>query len=230
MTTFTQFSRETINTLQAPITAYFDRVSAVEGKTGPFAEVQRTLARTQVRNAFKRAITAQLDRAVTLSREAGFLPSYADYTRIKDEQFAYADGFMDVLPDLTEDAALARSASYTPAILRLFTEAQADTVPPLPIYPGGADLICGSFCKCHLNIVTKAGKGNFDVYWVLGKAEHCPSCVSLSEQWNPLPIRDGKVPDGTRFDWKKMAIYDVVKALMSQGRIDRRTGHDVIGY
>lgn len=64
-------------------------------------------------------------------------------------------------------------------------------VPGLPQYPGDGHTQCLTKCRCSLKVDKLRGDGNWNIYWQLGKAEHCDDCVSLSRRWNPLKIRDG---------------------------------------
>jgi hypothetical protein len=50
-----------------------------------------------------------------------------------------------------------------------------------------------SNCKCAWEIETlDKEKGNFNGTWVLdGQAQHCQTCLTRAEQWNPVRIRGG---------------------------------------
>ena len=38
------------------------------------------------------------------------------------------------------------------------------------------------------------GTNSWDVYWQVDiEAEHCDDCLRLSQEWNPLQIRDGQI-------------------------------------
>lgn len=71
--------------------------------------------------------------------------------------------------------------------------AEAYGLPALPQYPGDGNTECHKGCRCHLGISTLPGIGNFDVRWILGRAEHCSDCVRLSREWSPLRIRAGVI-------------------------------------
>ncbi len=61
--------------------------------------------------------------------------------------------------------------------------------PNLPFYPAEKTL-CKNNCKCHWQWnVLDAIKGDADVKWVLGQADHCQSCVYRARDFNPLKIR-----------------------------------------
>lgn len=63
----------------------------------------------------------------------------------------------------------------------------------LPNYPGDCQTECCKGCKCWLDIRQLTGEQNFDVYWMLGRAEHCTGCLRLNALWKPLRIRNGEI-------------------------------------
>jgi hypothetical protein len=63
----------------------------------------------------------------------------------------------------------------------------------LPQYPGDCQTQCCKGCKCSLSIRQLTGEQNFDVYWLLGRAEHCADCLRLNAVWSPLRIRNGAI-------------------------------------
>jgi hypothetical protein len=63
--------------------------------------------------------------------------------------------------------------------------------PDLPFYPKDGTTECMTNCKCHWSWRNMdEDKGNADVYWVLGIAEHCETCAERAVQLNPLKIRN----------------------------------------
>lgn len=64
-------------------------------------------------------------------------------------------------------------------------------LPPLPAVPGDGTTVCLTNCKCAWRIVQLAGNGNYDCYWRLRPAEHCPTCEARALQWNPIRVRNG---------------------------------------
>lgn len=64
-------------------------------------------------------------------------------------------------------------------------------LPRLPQYPGDGSTLCRVSCRCSLRIDKLKGQGDWNIYWKLGKAEHCEDCIELSKRWNPLRIRKG---------------------------------------
>ena len=85
----------------------------------------------------------------------------------------------------------ARSELYMESAVQSFEQGRArrhDLI--LPAYPADGSQICQSRCKCRWNI--KEEDDRIDAFWVLDpSAEHCDTCVSNSEVWNPywVPLR-----------------------------------------
>lgn len=71
--------------------------------------------------------------------------------------------------------------------------AEAYGCPTLPQYPGDGQTDCDKGCGCHLHIRALPDTGSFDVFWNLGKAEHCKDCLRLTREWSPLRIRKGVI-------------------------------------
>jgi len=65
-------------------------------------------------------------------------------------------------------------------------------LPPLPAVPGDGTTICRANCKCTWQIVSLPGEGNFDCYWRLRPAEHCPTCEARAAAWFPIRARGGE--------------------------------------
>jgi len=66
-------------------------------------------------------------------------------------------------------------------------------IPRLSNYPGDGRTRCLTNCRCALSIKKLAGDGDWDIYWKLGKAEHCEDCIELARRWNPLRVRKGVI-------------------------------------
>ena len=187
--------------LQAPVRRYFDELAALSRpRTGlarllqPVLErVGKIAARNRLRDAL-RDVVARLhsEAAQDAAAQAGtFVDLPALRKRIAAEHETL-EGFLRDVGGLTEPLALRRIALYARAAQHTGSMAAAGQLPTLPIYPGDRRLACKGFCKCHLE-VRRVGAQDFDVYWVLGQAEHCEDCVRLSLEWNPLKIRQGVI-------------------------------------
>lgn len=66
-------------------------------------------------------------------------------------------------------------------------------MPELPAYSGDGSSQCLTNDRCYWRIETLPGNGNWDCYWTLSEAEHCPNCLKRAEVWNPLHIRGGQI-------------------------------------
>lgn len=95
-----------------------------------------------------------------------------------------------LLADL-DKFAQAASASYE----RTAVSRTGFPVDILPTVPGAGDTRCLTRCKCWWQIRTlNAAKGNYDVSWRLGKAEHCDTCRMRArlkpDGWGNLRVRN----------------------------------------
>lgn len=86
-------------------------------------------------------------------------------------------------------AVAARANMYIEASSQAFERGKAEGygLPRLSQYPGDGNTQCKANCRCHLDI--KEGDKAWQVFWRLGKAEHCQDCVELSKRWNPLEVQ-----------------------------------------
>lgn len=96
----------------------------------------------------------------------------------------------------TPDAMAARAKLYGKAATATANEANVEArgLPRLDQYPGDGNTQCLSNCRCTLRILSlDVVNANYDIYWQLGAAEHCPDCVAMSRKWNPLRVRHGQI-------------------------------------
>lgn len=125
--------------------------------------------------------------------------------RTLDAQFRFLRGFRDWLrdtppDDVAEAAVYQRSRLYGAASRQSFVRAElADlglTV-ELPAYPGDGTTECYANCKCAWVVRTLSkARGDFNVSWRLGSAEHCPQCRKRSRAWKGLRVRGHVLVDG----------------------------------
>ena len=109
------------------------------------------------------------------------------------DQFRYLQDFAEVVKQgqLSKAQIGARSELYIASATQSFEQGRArrhDLI--LPAYPADGSQICQSRCRCRWNI--KEEDDRIDAFWVLDpSAEHCDTCVSNSEVWNPywVPLR-----------------------------------------
>lgn len=105
-------------------------------------------------------------------------------------QYHYLEGFSRDIDagKLSEGQVRTRARMYINGSTRAFERAKSDSlgVPELKQYPGDGQTVCRTNCQCHLDYVETDSQ--WEVTWVLGEAEHCPDCVTLSETWDPLVV------------------------------------------
>lgn len=131
----------------------------------------------------------------------------SDYGRVGAylrQQYKLVDGFLvDIRAGgLSEAQIRARSRQYFNATRTLYERGNAAAyglANVLPAYPGQQPCTtdCCAGCQCYWDI-QPANLGNpdeedWDCYWRLGSAEHCPQCERRSVAWSPLKVRGGKV-------------------------------------
>lgn len=190
-----------IERLQDPVRSYFAEVSDLSrprtGLARILQPVLERLGKLTAKNRLRerlREVVARLhtEAAQAAAGQAGtFVDLPALRRRIAAEQETL-DGFIRDITGMTEARALQRIALYARQAQHTGSVIAASQLPTLPIYPGDRRLACNGFCKCHLE-VRRVGPSDFDVYWMLGAAEHCPDCVRLSLEWNPLEVRGGVI-------------------------------------
>lgn len=111
-------------------------------------------------------------------------------------QLEYLDGFYDDLSgreELSEAYIRNRARMYMDATNASLQEGRLASIglPALPAIPGDGTTVCRTKCKCNWRIVQIEGDGNYDAYWRLNPAEHCPTCLARAESWSPVRIRGG---------------------------------------
>ena len=113
-----------------------------------------------------------------------------------DEQRGYLAGFIAAIEAGERPGNWANRASmYASAIVAPFWWGKTYGL-ILPAYPGDLSTICGQKCHCAW-YVEDLGDDNYDAYWRLGIAEHCPDCAERAILWAPLRIRHGEYKEFT---------------------------------
>lgn len=140
-----------------------------------------TTARVVGRGGIDGMSAADIDAInAQVSRQAEYLNAWADGLRKETELDARA---------ITNRARLyAGNANET---LQSSTVARLG-LPELPAYPGDGTTECMVNCHCRWQI-RKLSDGDYDVTWVLGRAEHCPTCQARARAWSPLQVRAGVI-------------------------------------
>lgn len=91
-----------------------------------------------------------------------------------------------------------RAGYYAAAASQSFSRGRATRVgftpAELPAHPGDGSSECRVNCKCFWLIVTLSkSRGDYNVSWRLGNAEHCRTCRSRARSWRSLKIRAGEM-------------------------------------
>lgn len=112
-----------------------------------------------------------------------------------DGQYAYWNNFMAQVRTDPRVASGVRGGMYISSGRQSYNKAATLVrgIPSLSNYPGDGRTKCRVNCKCSLRF--KQVPGGWDIYWVLGIAEHCEDCVALASSWNPLRYRNGVLAD-----------------------------------
>lgn len=64
----------------------------------------------------------------------------------------------------------------------------------LPDMPGSTGTLCGANCYCRWSVlVISKRRGDFNVSWRLGAAEHCRTCRRRARAWKQIRIRGGRI-------------------------------------
>lgn len=211
---------DTLDQLQAPIQEYYDALDNTATNT-PLGKIRMGAARAIVYVKYRRALARAIDAAALLAvGDAMTGAQRAEIIYAKNEQDQYAQGFLDSLPKLTVDQALARAASYLPSILQIYSALQIHDVPTLPIEPGDGQTYCGHWCKCTLDV--RKAEQDFDIYWTLHPAEHCEDCLKMAALWKPLRIRNGVIIDKYDYSFlsskeRKMLVQKLSALLAESG-------------
>lgn len=105
-----------------------------------------------------------------------------------------------MLTDNILDSMVARAALYATATRQTFFLAftRSFGLPFLPFYPKERT-VCSIGCKCWWRIRRLDGRGNFDCFWQVGIAEHCPTCITRSVAASPLQVRGGVILKPERY-------------------------------
>lgn len=195
---FGAFTSATTQSLTQPVRNYFARRDELLKNPGPFTGIRLGFLRFQLQSDMNIALSRLISYAAVIANGGQNLnqAQTAEARRRFDEQARYMRNFINQIDGMTEDAAVRRAASYTAAVIQTITAVQKLDLPVLPTYPGDLSLACNGYCKCHLVVKEGKGAGDWDVYWKLGIAEHCPDCLRLAAEWSPLEIRGGQIVGG----------------------------------
>ncbi len=157
-----------------------ERLSAGTMTPGEWEHGMRTLVKQ-----------AHIDLAV-LGRGGRSQMTPADWGRVGREirdQYGYLGRFADATPELSEAQIAARSGLYVESATASYERANAAAagLPPLDQYPSDGQTICGTNCRCSLEI-TETQDG-WDVVWHANDDPAvCEDCAALAAEWSPLVV------------------------------------------
>lgn len=113
-----------------------------------------------------------------------------------DEELRFLNKFRREIDNgsVSEAQALARVQQYAGSAVVAGERGYQDAI-GLPLLPAQPKVrtACHRNCKCRWRIVKLDGNGNWDCYWQLSPAEHCQTCLTRAERFNPLRIRNGVI-------------------------------------
>ncbi len=142
--------------------------------------------------AMRRGIVqTHVDLAV-LGRGGRAMMTPSDWGRVGREirdQFAYLGKFADATPDLSEAQIAARSGLYVESATASYERANAAAagLPALDQYPSDGQTICGTNCRCSLEIIET--EDGWDVTWHANDDPAvCEDCAALAAEWSPLVV------------------------------------------
>lgn len=197
--------------LAKPITAYYNVVERFGADS-----TQAVVALSLVKVDYERTLR-QLHTEAALIGTSGQMTDSARgllNDMISTDTY-YAERFTAQLPQMSREAAVARSQMYLPTQLSTINEMTAVDLPTLPIYPQDSRLICQHWCKCHLDIRYLFGDGNYDVYWrMTPEAEHCDDCLRLAATWNPLQIRANVIVNAKQVSEHDLAMLQAALGIV----------------
>jgi len=87
-----------------------------------------------------------------------------------------------------------RAELYTQTITSNYWQGRGYGKPAPPAYPGDGTSQCLTQCRCRLEYEElDRDKGDWNIYWRLGEAEHCQTCRTRAREWSPLRYRGGRL-------------------------------------
>lgn len=113
-------------------------------------------------------------------------------------QLEYLKGFRDEI-DAAQDSGQdlkrswrKRSQMYTGSVQQPYWIGRLYPILLNLPMPGDGSTACLSNCRCWWRqVIIDAELGDYDLYWELGIADHCPDCKRRNKMWYPLQVRGG---------------------------------------
>jgi hypothetical protein len=167
------------------------------------ALMDRLASNSITSTAWRSEMAAMLSRYAQAARMLGadlLSLAPADITELSswlDEQLKYLDGFETVIKTAEDynTAWLPRAEMYGASTYTQYWEGKVGDL-PLPAMPAQGTN-CKSGCKCGWDIQwISRENGDADAYWRLDQsAQHCQTCLTRSEMWNPVRVRNGDLQE-----------------------------------
>ncbi len=132
--------------------------------------------------------------------------SRTDYLKLGPElrhQYSYLRRFAAVIEAAAADGRpitgfRARALLYARSTQAMFWKSAVPIT--LPQVPRDGQTRCRTNCKCRLDFEYERDEDGAIaavlVRWKLSPAEHCPDCLALAREWNPLRIETAGVEEG----------------------------------
>lgn len=182
-------------------TVYNDLVSAYKERSNELNRryIEGEITRNTWKNAMREEIKTLHVQAYAAGRSGGWDAVTSEEwgsvgARLR-RQYQFLDRFADdiVSKDLTLGQMNQRTGLYGSASRASFEAAIAAEkgVPAsaFPAQPGDGTTLCRANCKCRWTI--RKRRGSHFISWVLGRAEHCRTCLRRARAWRNLEVRGG---------------------------------------
>lgn len=128
----------------------------------------------------------QLDDLLTLWGGSLTAEERAQLEAMLGSQLDYLSNFAKVLDTLVISDIIRRAMMYINSARQAYEKAKVYGYADLPAYPCDGTSECLSNCRCHWEI--QVSNGRMVAYWRLGAADHCMTCQTRSQEWNPYIV------------------------------------------
>lgn len=166
-------------------------IPAIDGLSNSLSSRSLSLSEWQV--AMRREIKDAFIGEYLLGRGGQNAMTQRDWGivgRALRDQYAFLRGFAEDVAsgEMSPAQVRIRARMYAEASTWAYERARAEAhgLPNLPQYPADGNTRCLANCACHLEYEEQ--ETSWDVYWLLGVAEHCVDCIGLNSSWDPLTV------------------------------------------
>lgn len=144
-----------------------------------------------------------LTSAAAAVGHAGLLTN-ADIALVEDkmkDQMKYLKRFTAMLDrmnveEYSRDYIIKRILMYNGAGVSVLEEMRDRSIqrPVLPFYPRDGTTHCMAFCQCEWDWQDLDPEvGDYNIWWLMGTAEHCSTCLERALACYPLEVRKGEI-------------------------------------